>query len=1156
MKTKTTLKSLALRVHLLVATCIAIMMALAPASRAGLNPPYAVDGNTLHLWHLQDTNGTINGDATNGVYFYDSQSNNTLVVPLLISNTAFGGEYELAGQSGPGAPLVSVYGTNYGYPLAVQNTNDGGFVAPIISISGASYPDLSYAETNNSCSFVNTNTGAFTWEALIQVGFNPTISGGGIGDGSPEILCTDGGNSTPPGANPYTVRAVQFRINCAAPSAGQAQLEFNGNISFSPSTQIHDVKANLPLTGPDAVVQGNWYHVAAAFTGTTTTNGDPADVLTLYWTKFDPSHTNADVLTNFYYFFTITNTSTHTVFTQPYPSNSIVGTGPFVIGNSDRGLNAGWPGNMAEVRISDCYRHTNEFMFNALPATSAPQVTGPATNTLVGYGQNLSLSVQVGGALPEVTLWYQVAGGITNLLLVETNASSLTVSNITYAANNESWFAVVTNLYGSANSAVATVTVGATFNGLFNTGCGPNNNPLDQTAPGSVDLHWMFPPGGNPFNSSPNCIVWSDAGPLSTGGGIVPPNGASVWIGPKANVASAGVTAGTYTFQTTFQVDETAVTPTNWITFTVGACGAPGGETLHAFLNGTETDYTLSGNPQETIYQFNITNGLQAGSNTLAFTAAQNGGDYCALNLGVISDLGVALTTAPSITNQPASTTNIYGSTVSFSAVALGAPPLTYYWLSNGVPITPPVWIGKTLPNLSFVATNFTASQLVGSNYIANVQIVFSNFVGSVTSAVATLDVQVPPLTVASAGVPIWDATTETNIVVTFSQPVTSASAMIAANYSLNNGASVLSAAMGGAPNEVVLTTSALNPANTYTLTVQNVNSQEFGFTMNPSPSLIAVGTYPATVALWVKANTGVTADGSGNVSQWNDLSGNGNTLTDGGYGPPFDPLLTTNAFAYPVIHFVGTNGLNFNQLQTANSTSLAITGDMTVFAVVTFDTLAGNTNGDIVSKTANNNIPAPYDYYANSGNVQFYRGNGTSGANVSSSQVPSVGVSHLLDVVMQGTQVTQRLDGAANGTGTLSATITDAGQGVFIGTRQDGHNRLTGDINELILIGQALSSSDVTSMESYLTTEYSAEFVPAVNANPTNLVFAATNHVLTLSWPADHTGWQLQSQTNNLSVGINTNWVNVAGSTATNQVVIPINLTNGSVFYRLIYTP
>ncbi len=74
------------------------------------------------------------------------------------------------------------------------------------------------------------------------------------------------------------------------------------------------------------------------------------------------------------------------------------------------------------------------------------------------------------------------------------------------------------------------------------------------------------------------------------------------------------------------------------------------------------------------------------------------------------------------------------------------------------------------------------------------------------------------------------------------------------------------------------------------------------------------------------------------------------------------------------------------------------------------------------------------------------------------------------------------------------------------------------------------------------------------INTNPTNIVFGVTNKQLYLTWPADHTGWQLQAQTNKLSVGIGTNWVNVTGSAGTNQVVVPINLTNGSVFYRLVY--
>jgi hypothetical protein len=76
------------------------------------------------------------------------------------------------------------------------------------------------------------------------------------------------------------------------------------------------------------------------------------------------------------------------------------------------------------------------------------------------------------------------------------------------------------------------------------------------------------------------------------------------------------------------------------------------------------------------------------------------------------------------------------------------------------------------------------------------------------------------------------------------------------------------------------------------------------------------------------------------------------------------------------------------------------------------------------------------------------------------------------------------------------------------------------------------------------------------VNPNPTNIVFSATGGQLTLTWPADHTGWRLQAQTNGTSApGITaTNWYDISGSAATDQFVVPIGPTNGSVFYRLIY--
>ena len=75
---------------------------------------------------------------------------------------------------------------------------------------------------------------------------------------------------------------------------------------------------------------------------------------------------------------------------------------------------------------------------------------------------------------------------------------------------------------------------------------------------------------------------------------------------------------------------------------------------------------------------------------------------------------------------------------------------------------------------------------------------------------------------------------------------------------------------------------------------------------------------------------------------------------------------------------------------------------------------------------------------------------------------------------------------------------------------------------------------------------------VPSVTA--TNIDFAWNGNAMTLSWPADHTGWRLQVQTNPLTEGLGTNWFDVDGSTNVNELSIPVNPANGSVFYRLVY--
>jgi autotransporter-associated beta strand protein len=74
------------------------------------------------------------------------------------------------------------------------------------------------------------------------------------------------------------------------------------------------------------------------------------------------------------------------------------------------------------------------------------------------------------------------------------------------------------------------------------------------------------------------------------------------------------------------------------------------------------------------------------------------------------------------------------------------------------------------------------------------------------------------------------------------------------------------------------------------------------------------------------------------------------------------------------------------------------------------------------------------------------------------------------------------------------------------------------------------------------------------VNPAPTNITFKVNGPNLELSWPADHTGWRLQAQTNSRTAGVKTNWADVQGSTLVNSVTNAIDKNNGTVFYRMVY--
>ena len=77
---------------------------------------------------------------------------------------------------------------------------------------------------------------------------------------------------------------------------------------------------------------------------------------------------------------------------------------------------------------------------------------------------------------------------------------------------------------------------------------------------------------------------------------------------------------------------------------------------------------------------------------------------------------------------------------------------------------------------------------------------------------------------------------------------------------------------------------------------------------------------------------------------------------------------------------------------------------------------------------------------------------------------------------------------------------------------------------------------------------------VGSVSTTPPHITNSVSGNQLTLIWPADHTGWRLQGQTNAANIGLTRTWYDVPNSATTNRFTVPLAPANGSTFYRLVY--
>ena len=92
---------------------------------------------------------------------------------------------------------------------------------------------------------------------------------------------------------------------------------------------------------------------------------------------------------------------------------------------------------------------------------------------------------------------------------------------------------------------------------------------------------------------------------------------------------------------------------------------------------------------------------------------------------------------------------------------------------------------------------------------------------------------------------------------------------------------------------------------------------------------------------------------------------------------------------------------------------------------------------------------------------------------------------------------------------------------------------------------------------QSGATNTYTVNVTLQPNQTVPHLTNSVSGTTLTLRWPADHLGYRLLEQTNNLNKGVSANisdWMTMPGSTAITTTNITMTKTNLNEYYRLVY--
>jgi hypothetical protein len=142
------------------------------------------------------------------------------------------------------------------------------------------------------------------------------------------------------------------------------------------------------------------------------------------------------------------------------------------------------------------------------------------------------------------------------------------------------------------------------------------------------------------------------------------------------------------------------------------------------------------------------------------------------------------------------------------------------------------------------------------------------------------------------------------------------------------------------------------------------------------------------------------------------------------------------------------------------------------------------------------------------------------------------------------GTIVLGNLNQTYSGSG-VTATATTTPSGLAVSITYNGLTTAPTNAGSYTVIGTINDTNYKGSATNTLV-------INSAVVTPPLIVSSASGSLMTLSWPTNYIGWWLQVQTNSLKVGLWTNWVDLASSTATNTIKFTIDPKQPVVLFRL----